>query len=176
MNVKQTACEKSVKPAKKQLAMGRRRKGEGVERKAETVTRCLSVADLRRRPGLIVEHARTLVQSRARTGTLDAGSEDATLQAADSGASLWLRVVGYGMVRQAANAHTPVPARGEEHRGGAFRSSRRSATGVELLSCGVCCSLKVAPPVSLECYFSRQQRGALNSQPGTAARRTGCSY
>jgi hypothetical protein len=84
---------------------------------------------------LIVEHASTLVRSGARTGTLSAGSEDATTQVVDRGACLCLELIGWAMVRQTASAHAPVAARGKERRCNAVRLPRGAAEVVEALSC-----------------------------------------
>jgi hypothetical protein len=65
------------------------------------------MAELRRRPGLIVEHARALVSQMH-------GLERWTQQAKTPLYRRPTQGPRYGMVRQMMNAHTPVPARGEE--------------------------------------------------------------
>jgi hypothetical protein len=78
---------------------------------AEAVTRCLEVADRRRRPGLIVEHARA---PDARALTLDAASEAPTTQGTSVTAGHWIRHGATGgahmLPSQTSSTRWPVPS------------------------------------------------------------------
>jgi hypothetical protein len=93
-------------------ALGWRRgqEGEGVEGNAEIATRCLATAEFRWRSGLIVEHARALVQVRCTDWNVGGSKRRDRCQGQRlRGVYLHTRYWMGLMVRQAASAHAPAP-------------------------------------------------------------------
>jgi hypothetical protein len=112
---RRTGSERSVKLAAKHAIGKKCPKSEGVERNTEAVTRCLATTELKRRPGLIVEHARAGSSQKSTDWNVGGSKRRAACRPAIQEACSCMRVIGalldLAMVRQVASAHAAVHTR-----------------------------------------------------------------